>query len=85
MLLVRLYADLSEQPLAFLRRIREASPMPALPAGSRLAATFSWLERQFGISNAVRALAETADDVLRAIPAASGPATTDRPGKNRVK
>ncbi|MGH9196111.1 MAG: hypothetical protein ACRD1T_10265 [Acidimicrobiia bacterium] len=69
MLLVRLHADLAEESIEFLRKmaVADVHPDPAsmLPPGSRLASTFDWLERKFGPRNALRALVETAIEVLR--------------------
>lgn len=69
MLLVRLHADLAEQSVEFLRDMAvvdlHPDPPSALPAGSRLASTFDWLDRKFGRRNAVRALVETAIEVIR--------------------
>lgn len=69
MLLVRLHADLAEQPAEFLRKMAVADlhpdPASTLPPGSRLAATFDWLDRKFGQRNALRALVETAIEVIR--------------------
>ena len=68
MLLVRLTADLSAQPMDVLRKLQtfDLSPDPALlPDGPRLAVTYSWLEKQFGVTNAVRAVVETAAEILQ--------------------
>lgn len=66
MLLVRLYADLAAQPPEVVRKMRTFDlHQEELPSGSRLAVTYSWLERQFGASNAVRAVCETAAEVIR--------------------
>lgn len=69
MLLVRLQADLSEQPISLIKAV--ISPSGAddlsqvLPEGSRLAMTYRWLERQFGRTNANKAVGETALELVR--------------------
>lgn len=69
MLLIRLHADLAEQPSEFLRRMCTLDllpdPLGELPAGSRLHSTYQWLDRKFGQRNAVQAMIETATEVLR--------------------
>jgi hypothetical protein len=68
MLLVRLHADLLGQPPEVIRELRTFDLHPdvaALPAITRLQNTYTWLERQFGSSNAARAVVETAAQVLK--------------------
>ena len=69
MLLVRLHADLSEQPVSLIRDLVNPSDQDdlteSLSPGSRLSITYHWLERQFGRDNANRAVAETASELLR--------------------
>lgn len=68
MLLVRLHADLANQPPEVLERLIAIATVPepstVLPPSTRLAVTFNWLERQFGRANAVRAVVETAAEIL---------------------
>lgn len=72
MLLVRLHADISCQPIDSVRAMRtiDAHPDPSavFDPGSRLASTYSWLERKFGRGAAMRAVIEVAGDVLRMVP-----------------
>lgn len=69
MLLVRLQADLSEQPISLIKNVITPSGAQdlseVLPGGSRLATTYRWLERQFGRVNANRAVGETALEIIR--------------------
>ena len=69
MLLIRLQADLSEQPVSLIKEVVAPSPgddlSNVLPQGSRLAITYRWLERQFGRQNANKAVGETATDLIR--------------------
>lgn len=66
MLLVRLYADLAAQSPEFVRKMRTFDlHQEGLDSESRLAVTYGWLERQFGASNAARAVCETAAEVIR--------------------
>lgn len=72
MLLVRLHADLSGQPIEFVRMMRtiDAYPDPGalFEAGSRLSSTYQWLEGKFGRAAAVRAVIEVSGDILRMVP-----------------
>lgn len=69
MLLVRLRADMASQPPDSLLRFRTIDALPdprqAFDGDDRLAATFGWLERRFGTANALRAVIETAGELLK--------------------
>lgn len=69
MLLIRLHADLSEQPVSLIRNLvdpaRNEDLAECFTPGSRLSITYHWLERQFGRGNANRAVGETASELLR--------------------
>jgi hypothetical protein len=70
MLLVRLHGDLVVQPAGFVEGIaalaESVDPAELFPEGSRLAETCSWIEKKFGRANAIRAVIETAGEVLSA-------------------
>lgn len=72
MLLVRLHADLSTMSIDSLRMLRtldaHAKPQEVFETGSRLRSTYEWLEDKFGRFSAVRAVIESAGDVLRLVP-----------------
>jgi hypothetical protein len=78
MLLVRLHADLVGQPSSVIRELRTFDLHPdvaQLPPIVRLQNTYSWLERQFGATNAARAVVEAAAQVLKDVqPSESSPA-----------
>jgi len=68
MLLVRLNADLVQRPVPWLQSIRQIGTVPE-PAtlfekGSRLRVTYEWLELKFGRANAIRAVEDTAAELL---------------------
>lgn len=70
MLLVRLHADLIEEPKWFIQKVRRlalrATPHTLMEEGSGLAVTYQWLERKFGADAARRAIVETAEEILGA-------------------
>lgn len=72
MLQVRLHADLATESVLRLRRFRDlrpqVDPVPDLHHNSRLAETVSWLVKKFGRTNALRAIRDTAREILETVP-----------------
>lgn len=70
MLMVRLQAALQAESSASVARFANLTqlgdPRSLFPPQSRLLLTYDWLNRQFGQTNANRALIETAREILSA-------------------